>query len=33
MRQVVYVLLPGFLTVQCLSETGSVCVSFNAVHQ
>ena len=23
--------LPVFLTMQCLSETGSVCVSFNAV--
>ena len=36
-RQVLYVFLPVFLTVQCLSETGSVCVSacvsFNAVAQ
>ena len=33
MRQVVYVFLPVFLTMQCISETGCVCVSFNAVAQ
>ena len=36
-RQVLYVFLPVFLTMQCLSETGSVCVSacvsYNAVSQ
>ena len=31
MRQVLDVFLPVFLSMQCLSETGSVCVSFNAV--
>ena len=32
-RQVLYVFMPVFLTVQWLSDTGSVCVSFNAVAQ
>ena len=32
-RQVVYVFLPGFLTMQCRSETGCVCVSYSAVAQ
>ena len=37
LRQALYVFLPVFLTMQCLSETGSVCVSawvsYNAVPQ
>ena len=37
MRQVLYVFLPVFLSMQCLSETGPVCVSacvfYNAVPQ
>ena len=36
-RQVLYVFLPVFLTMECLSETGSgcvsACVSFDAVSQ